>query len=69
VFADPPPLITKPLVIAEGQGWFLRRFDPGRALECLALVEMLAPLSIIPVGPKEIAAAPESPRWFVCLPC
>ena len=31
LFADPPPLVTTPLVIAEGQGWFLRRFDPGRA--------------------------------------
>ena len=38
LFADPPPLVTTPLVIAEGQGWFLRRFDAGRALEFLALV-------------------------------
>ena len=64
LFADPPPLVTTPLVIAEGQGWFLRRFDPGRALEFLALVEMLAPLSIIPVGPKEIAAATGVLRRF-----
>ena len=62
--ADPPPLVTTPLVIAEGQGWLLRRFDAGRALEFLALVEMLAPLSIVPVGPKEIAAATGLLRRF-----
>ena len=64
LFADPPPLVTTPLVIAEGQGWVLRRFDAGRALEFLALVEMLAPLSIVPVGPKEIAAATGLLRRF-----
>lgn len=57
LFAAPPPLVTTPLVIAEGHGWFLRRFDSDRPLRFLALVETLAPLSIIPTGPTEIAAA------------
>ena len=57
LFAAPPPLVTTPLVIAEGQGWFLRRFDGGRSLEFLAFIHMLHPLSIVPVGPTEIAAA------------
>ena len=26
LFSDPPRLCTSPLVIAEGHGWFLRRF-------------------------------------------
>src|SRR6266545_5325431 len=27
LFAEPPPLLTSPLVIAEGHGWFLKRYD------------------------------------------
>jgi len=57
LFSDPPRLCTSPLVIAEGHGWFLRRFDGTRALEFLALVEALTPLVVVPVGPKEMAAA------------
>jgi predicted nucleic acid-binding protein len=56
LFADPPRLCTSPLVIAEGHGWFLRRFDRTRALEFLALVDALTPLVVVPVGPKEMAA-------------
>ena len=41
LFATPPRLVTTSLVIAEGHGWFLRRFDRTRALGFLALVEML----------------------------
>ena len=44
-------------MIAEGHGWFLRRFDRTRALEFLALVDALTPLVVVPVGPKEMAAA------------
>lgn len=57
LFATPPRLVTTSLVVAEGHGWFLRRFDRTRALSFLALVEMLAPLVIVPVTAKEIAAA------------
>lgn len=54
LFADPPPLITSPLVIAEGQGWFLRRYDVTRGLQFLNFVETLSPLKIIPVGSREL---------------
>ena len=27
LFSDPPPLVTSALVVAEGHGWFLRRYD------------------------------------------
>jgi predicted nucleic acid-binding protein len=50
--------------VAEGHGWFLRRFDRTRALEFLALVEALTPLVIVPVGPKEMAAATAVLRRF-----
>lgn len=54
LFADPPPLCTTSLVIAEGHGWFLRRFDLRRALGFLGMIEMLSPLRIVPVGNDEI---------------
>jgi predicted nucleic acid-binding protein len=66
LFADPPPLVTTPLVIAEGHGWFLRRFDGTRALQFMALVEALSlePLSILPVGPAEQRAGTALLRRF-----
>jgi predicted nucleic acid-binding protein len=32
-FSDPPRLVTSAIVIAEGHGWFLRRYDRQRALQ------------------------------------
>ena len=46
-FADPPRLVTTPLVVAEGHGWFLRRFDSHRALQFLAMVEAIEPLVVV----------------------
>ena len=57
LFAEPPALLTTTLVVAEGHGWFLRRYDRHRALQFLAMVEAMTPLSIVSVGPKEQAAA------------
>lgn len=64
LFADPPPLVTTPLVLAEGHGWFLRRFDSARALQFLGLVEALRPLGIRPVGTREQRAAAAILRRF-----
>lgn len=33
LFVDPPPLLTTTLVIAEGHGWFLKRYDSTRGLQ------------------------------------
>jgi predicted nucleic acid-binding protein len=57
LFADPPPLVTTTLVVAEGHGWFLRRYDQGRALQFLAMIEQMRPLTVLPVGPNELRAA------------
>lgn len=57
LFAQPPPLITTTLVVAEGHGWFLRRFDPARALQFLAMVEAMRPLKVTAVGLREQRAA------------
>ena len=64
LFAKPPPLITTTLVVAEGHGWFLRRFDPARALQFLALVEAMRPLKVAAVGSREQKAATAVLRRF-----
>lgn len=46
LFAAPPPLVTSSLVLAEGHGWFLRRYDQRRALEFLNFVDALPALTI-----------------------
>jgi predicted nucleic acid-binding protein len=56
--------VSTPLVIAEGHGWFLKRFDRTRALQFLAMVEDMAPLRIIPVGEREQRAGVELLRRF-----
>jgi predicted nucleic acid-binding protein len=63
-FADPPSLVTTTLVIAEGHGWFLRRFDSYRALDFLALIELMTPLKILAVGKNEWKAGVELLRKF-----
>jgi len=64
LFADPPKLVTTALVVAEGQGWFLRRYDQTRALMFLALVEDLQPLSIVEAGAADVQAATALLRRF-----
>lgn len=64
LFAEPPPLLTTTLVVAEGHAWFLRRYDRTRALQFLAMIEDLTPLTAAPVGSKEQAAATELLRRF-----
>ena len=53
LFAESPSLLTTTLVIAEGHAWFLRRYDRTRALQFLAMVEDMSPLTVAAVGPKE----------------
>jgi predicted nucleic acid-binding protein len=55
LFASPPPLVTSALVIAEGHGWFLRRYDRHRAMQFLAFVEALPNLIIHPFDLQELA--------------
>ena len=68
LFAKPPPLITTTLVVAEGHGWFLRRFDSARALQFLALVESIRPLKVCGVGLAELKAATLVLRRFADQP-
>ena len=57
LFSDPPKLVTTPLVVAEGHGWFLRRYDQNRALQFLSMLSELSVLEILEVGSDEQAAA------------
>jgi predicted nucleic acid-binding protein len=57
LFADPPSLVTSPLVIAEGHGWFLRRYDRMKALEFMSMLEDMKPLKTLAVGQREQKAA------------
>ena len=64
LFAAPPALVTSTLVVAEGHGWFLRRFDETRALQFLAMIESMVPLEIAPVGSQELQQATARLRQF-----
>ncbi len=64
LFADPPELITTTLVVAEGHGWFLRRFDSWRALQFLAMVESMRPLRVLGVSAREQDAGAELLRKY-----
>jgi predicted nucleic acid-binding protein len=57
LFADPPPLVTSSLVVAEGHGWFLRRYDQRRGMQFLAFLRELPELLLDPLGPDALADA------------
>ena len=46
LFYNPPHLITSALVVAEGHGWFLRRYDQGPAVQFLNFLDDLHVLAI-----------------------
>lgn len=64
LFSNPPPLITTSLVIAEGHGWFLKRYDSSRALQFLSFIEELKPLEIVEVGKKLLGDGSKVLRRF-----
>ncbi len=55
LFSSPPPLVTSSLVIAEGHGWFLRRYDRHRAGEFLAFLETLPSFAVQAFDGPELA--------------
>jgi predicted nucleic acid-binding protein len=55
LFASPPALVTSSLVVAEGHGWFLRRYDRHRAAQFLAFVEALPALAVQACDSVELA--------------
>jgi predicted nucleic acid-binding protein len=57
LFSSPPPLTTSSLVVAEGHGWFLRRYDQQRAIQFLAFIDVLPALTIRGFDASELARA------------
>lgn len=57
LFSSPPPLVTSSLVVAEGHGWFLRRYDARRAVQLLAFIGELPNLNVIPFDSIAITRA------------
>ena len=57
LFSSPPALATSCLVVVEGHGWFLRRYDSRRAVEFLNFIAALAPLGIVPFNDEELHKA------------
>ena len=53
LFSEPPALVSSALVIAEGHGWFLRRYDQHRALQFLAFVQALPAFTVQPFDSRE----------------
>jgi predicted nucleic acid-binding protein len=64
LFSEPPTLLTTTMVIAEGHGWFLKRYDRTRGLQFLAMIEEMKFLEIIPTGQRELDAATAILREF-----
>src|SRR5436190_782116 len=64
LFSAPPKLVTTILVLAEGHGWFLRRYDQARALQFLSMIEEMRPLTVLDSGPKQYGAVVTILRKF-----
>ena len=57
LFSDPPKLLTTTLVVAEGHGWFLRRYDRFRALQFLGVFEEMKFLKVVTITQRDQQAA------------
>ena len=64
LFSDPPGLFSTTLVVAEGHGWFLRRYDRHRALQFLSLLELMVPLRVLATTREDQAGATGLLRKF-----
>jgi predicted nucleic acid-binding protein len=64
LFSDPPPLATSALVIAEGHGWFFRRYDQRRAIQFLNFIDEMPALAIRAFGAVELAEASRVVKRF-----
>ena len=57
LFASPPTLVTSALVVAEGHGWFLRRYDARRAVQFLNFLNELPMLEVANFDAVQLPAA------------
>ncbi|HXW15434.1 MAG TPA: PIN domain-containing protein [Terriglobia bacterium] len=64
LFSNPPALVTSALVIAEGHGWFLRRYDRNRAIQFLNFIGDLTILAIQGFNHEELIKTSRLVRKF-----
>jgi predicted nucleic acid-binding protein len=55
LFSAPSRLVTSALVVAEGHGWFLRRYDRNRAIQFLNFIDALSPLAVLSFDHEALA--------------
>lgn len=64
LFSSPPRLVASALVVAEGHGWFLRRYDRNRAIQFLNFVDDLSVLAIQNFGREELTKTSRLAKKF-----
>lgn len=64
LFSSPPRLVTSALVVAEGHGWFLRRYDLNRAIQFLNFLDALSVLRIQRFDGEELTKAARLVKKF-----
>ena len=64
LFSSPPHLVTSALVVAEGHGWFLRRYDHERAIQFLNFIEDLPVLAVESFDAEELQKASRLVKKF-----
>jgi predicted nucleic acid-binding protein len=64
LFSSPPQLVTSSLVIAEGHGWFLRRYDRERAIQFLSFIDDLPVLAVQSFDGEELQKASRLVKKF-----
>jgi predicted nucleic acid-binding protein len=64
LFSSPPPLLTSALAVAEGHGWFLRRYDQRRAIQFLGFIGELAVLNVPPFDAAALSTSARLVRKF-----
>jgi predicted nucleic acid-binding protein len=57
-------MVTSALVVAEGHGWFLRRYDQQRAVQFLAFISVLPQFAIEAFDAVELAKAARVVKKF-----
>ena len=68
LFSDPPALVTSALVVAEGHGWFLRRYDGHRAIQFLNLIDALSVLTVESFDDRALARTSRVVKKFADQP-
>jgi predicted nucleic acid-binding protein len=64
LFSAPPALVTSALVVAEGHGWFLRRYDEQRAIQFLNFIAELPLLRVEPFGADALKSSSRAVQRF-----